>query len=254
MFTPKKTPSASAPAPAPQPEAPAPSEVAAITIDTDAGTLVEYKPVVDLRPNAVGVVLKKSGTDLEIVWTTDGAKETVDPELLQLSGVDNAPAPAPAPRAATPPSVFGTDRSVLSRSNRTHRELITEKFPTDLFCPLDSVDTEIESFRFRMDNYMCAGHPKIRQLILGHLEPPLLTYGPYLDYMRERCTDGVYVYDHTTADKDIREMRLNDHDKLADECELILDNPPALDGFRPCNNVVYYALVKSLKPDDVHIL
>ena len=34
-----------------------------------------------------------------------------------------------------------------------------------------------------MDNFLCAGHPKIRPLLLVNMESPLLTFQPYdIDY------------------------------------------------------------------------
>ena len=105
----------------------------------------------------------------------------------------------------------------------------------------------------RMDNYICVSHPRIRLLITGELDPPLLSFKPYLDYMRDTTTDATYVFNHATADADIKRMRDNNLFDLADQCETILDNPPAYDGFRPCNAAVYHSLIASIKPEDLYI-
>ena len=49
-------------------------------------------------------------------------------------------------------------------------------------------------------------------------------------------------------------MRANDDTQLADECEVLLDYPSHYDGFRPCNNAVYFAMIDSLKHDDLYIM
>ena len=41
---------------------------------------------------------------------------------------------------------------------------------------------------------------------------------------------------------------------LAYQCEFLLDNPPAYDGFRPCNSAVYHAIFRSLDPGDLYII
>jgi hypothetical protein len=167
-----------------------------------------------------------------------------------------APAPAPATSAAiTDDSVFGDDRSILKKRTTSHRDLIHEKFPADLLCPLDSIDpVVIEHFWFRMNNHLFGGHPNIRKLIAGDLIPPLLTYEPYMFYKKAEAAPGEYVFDYNTAEVDLRKMRENGKEKLAQECEAVLDNPPALDGFRPCNNTVFYALLKSVKSSCSYIL
>ena len=107
----------------------------------------------------------------------------------------------------------------------------------------------------RMDNFDCLAHPRIRRLITGEFEPPLLSCQPYLDHMRSKMPAGQdYVFDHSTADDDIKSMREDGLHQLADRCERLLDNPPAYDGFRPCNNAVFHAMIKSLKADDLYIV
>ena len=49
----------------------------------------------------------------------------------------------------------------------------------------------------------------------------------------------------------MREANLHD---LADKCEMVLDNPPTFDGFRPCNSALYHTLIKSLKVDDMFVM
>ena len=82
-----------------------------------------------------------------------------------------------------------------------------------------------------MDNYVCSVHPRIRQLLTGDFEPPLLSHDPYLDYMQSLKPDEPFIFNHATADQDIKLMRDTNLHGLADACERILDNPPAYDEF-----------------------
>ena len=172
--------------------------------------------------------------------------------MVQTTPVTTPPAQS---EVTTTDSVYKTARPIYDRSSSTHRSLISEKFPRDLTCPLDTIElSKVEAYQFEMDNYLCAGHPKIRQLLTGEFEPPLLSYEPYLIYKRQEAAPAEYVFDYSTANADIKTMHESGRDSLADECDMILDNPPALDGFRPCNNAVFYALRKSLKVSHAHIL
>ena len=73
-----------------------------------------------------------------------------------------------------------------------------------LVCPLDSIDTEvIEWYQMQIDNFIFAVHPGMRQLITGELELPLLSYKPYLEYMRSLTTSGTYLFNHAKADEDM---------------------------------------------------
>ena len=50
--------------------------------------------------------------------------------------------------------------------------------------------------------------------------------------MQSNVPDGVeYVFDHSTSDDDIRNMREANMHELADKCETLLDEPPAYNGF-----------------------
>ena len=140
-------------------------------------------------------------------------------------------------------------------SQKGYKNLLPEKMPKDIICPLDSIKrTEIEQFKFRLDNYLFSGHPNIRAVVTGQLEPPLLSYQPYLDFMKEQSGADEYIFKHYTAKEDIIAMRAKGNENLAKECEIIMDNPPAYDGFRPCNSAIYFATLKTIKSDDLYIM
>ena len=196
---------------------------------------------------------------LNILWTTDAQTEAID--LAHLVPY-TAPPQTAAATAATAPAATGTTNSLQilkpelqRRYTRSFQPIQREKFPKDLICPLDSVDPhEIELYQLRLENYVCAAHPRIRSLITGDLEPPLLSFKPYLDHMKAGCSPEDYIFDHVTADEDIKNMHDNNLVDLADMCDALLDNPPAYDGFRPCNAALFHAIVKSLKPSDSYVL
>lgn len=52
------------------------------------------------------------------------------------------------------------------------------------------------------------------------MEPPLLVFEPYLQYKRAKASPKDYLFDHSTADTDILQMRTDGNDELADQCEL----------------------------------
>ena len=215
----------------------------------------------EARAGQIAVVQKRTSLEestLDVIWTGDGQQATIEASDFTLAypGVQQTPVPTPTqPTVTTVDSVYKTKRPVYDCSSSTYRSLISVKFPRDLSCPLDSIDiAKVEAYQFEIDNYLCAGHPKIRQLLTGDFEPPLLSYKPYLAYKRKEVAPAEYVFDYSTADADIKRMRESGKETLADECDMILDNPPALDGFRPCNNAVFYALRKSLKVSHAHIL
>ena len=85
-----------------------------------------------------------------------------------------------------------------------YREFIPEKFPTDLLCPIDP--TTMEHFWFRMNNYLFGGHPNIRRLITGNLEPPLLNYESNINFKKDEATPAEYVCDYPTAEEDLIKM------------------------------------------------
>ena len=91
-------------------------------------------------------------------------------------------------------------------------------------------------------------------LLTGDFESPLLTYSPYIEYMRTSCAPKDFVFDHAAADQHIQLLRDKGEHDLADTCEKLLDNPPHYDGFRPCNSAVFFAMVSSLKPDDMYVI
>ena len=53
--------------------------------------------------------------------------------------------------------------------------------------------------------------------------------------MRVNAGVAAYVFNHATADEDIKVMRDAGLHDLADDCDTLLDNPTAYNGFRPCN-------------------
>lgn len=182
----------------------------AVTPDTAPSTLIKYsdKEATHPRCGAIAVVQKRTSDDtttLDVLWTSDGSKDTFEASDFTLA-FQRPLAAAPAQSVVvSSDSVYKTMRPVYDRATNTHRSLISDKFPSKLSCPLDSiVTTEIEAYHFEMDNYLCGGHPKIRHLITGEFEPPLLTYQPYLDYKRDEIAPEEYVFDYSTADADIR--------------------------------------------------
>ena len=231
------------------------------TVDKNAkvGTLVKHVQVVgNSRSAQIGVVTGNAPLDgdmLTVLWTNDGATESVDPINLAIA---TAPQAQTSTQQSTPTaSVLSSIQPVLQRKYaRSYKSLLREKLPKDLICPLDSSDREeIERFQMRLDHYVCAAHPRIRQLITGELDPPLLSFKDYIEYKKHGAGNGTdYVFDHATADEDIKNMRINNLHDLADTCEALLDNPPSYDGFRPCNSALFQAIVKSLRPADMYIL
>ena len=244
--------------PEPNTTPPAQTRPQPIQITARPGTLVQHIESQDPRSGQLGVVIKRTTPDsntLDVLWTSDGATTQIEPDMLIL---DRRATPNTTPTAPQSPStsVFPRQRSYYdARPYRSHERLLPHKFPKDLQCPLDSTDpTEIKLFKFRMDNYLFEGHPNIRTVVTGDMEPPLLTYGPYLDYMREKCSPAAFVFNHSTADDDILGMLADGHEQLAKECGIILDNPPYFDGFRPCNRAIYFAVLKAILTTDHYIL
>ena len=191
---------------------------------------------------------------LDVLWTSDGAKESVDPSNLVHSTVPQAP--TQTQQTTSTASALSRIQPELQRKyTRSYKSLLRDKFPTDLICPLDSSDREeIERYQMRLDHYVCGAHPRIRQLITGELEPPLLSFKDYIDYKEDEADPDPYTFDHATADEDIKNMRNKNLDDLADMCDALLDNPPTYDGFRPCNAALFQAIVKSIRPKDMYIL
>ena len=60
-----------------------------------------------------------------------------------------------------------------------------------------------------------------------------------------------YVFNHKTADEDIKAMRDAGLHDLADDGDTLLDNPPAYDGFRSCNAALFHVVGKSITPDNL---
>ena len=233
----------------------------AVTLETSVGTLVDHVVLEgNTRSGQLGVVLGKTVTDttkLDILWTTDGVQSSTDPQHLTLHTMQTpSTSPTPSTSQSAPSSIPAVLKPELQRQYmRTFKSLLPSKFPKELICPLDSVDEEqIQRYQMQMDNFVCSAHPRIRQLITGDLEPPLLSFKPYLDHMQALAGGGDYVFNHATADEDIKRMRDAGKHDLADACDVLLDNPPAFDGFRPCNSALFHAFVKSIKPDDLYIL
>ena len=231
-----------------------------VTITAKPGTVVKHSDVTDnARSGQIGTVAKRTSTlamTLDVLWHNDGTIEQVDPDNLLLNNASEPPQNAAAATSTPDESVYTRDKSFYeSHPGKGYKTLLSDKFPPELRCPLDSiVPSEIDNFKFRLDNFLFSGHPHIRSVITGDFEPPLLTYGPYLEYMRDKCSPDTYIFDHSTADKDIAAMRKEGKFDLAKECEIVLDNPPRYDGFRPCNQAIYFTIIKSLHGDDVYIM
>ena len=81
LFSPASAPAVFA-TPAPTP----PSTPISVTIATEQGTLVQYKvPGANPRDTTLEVLLSRTtatSTTVDIVWTDDGSKETLDPTVL----------------------------------------------------------------------------------------------------------------------------------------------------------------------------
>ena len=247
--------------PAPDPPATPPAQVQSTPLSTDsrAGTLVKHNPVEgNPRSGQLGVVVKRTSDTaetLDILWTTDGATTQTLPSLLTAD--TKSPQPVRETKTADDSeSVYSREKSFYDNlSSKGYKNLLPHKFPKDLRCPLDSVDTTVvETFKFQLDNHLFSGHPNIRKVITGEMEPPLLTYEPYLNYMRDKCKPDKFVFNHATVDNDIASMRASNNHQLAKECEIVSDNPPLFDGFRPCNNAIYFATLKTIHQDDIYIM
>ena len=146
-----------------------------------------------------GVVLRKtagpSSNTLDILWNSTGQITAILPKALALF----CPAkPAPFPSITAQPSELSFDNqsvwsSASSRTNSVllwlsggYKPLLSTKFPKDLrkCCPLDSISIpEIETFQISMNNFLSQGHPRIRQLITGEFESPLISFEDYIDFM-----------------------------------------------------------------------
>ena len=150
-----------------------PAARADITVTSRAGLLVKHIKDDSERADTIGLILQRTSLTsdtLDVIWTADGVTTSVKPELL----IDNtAPlaAPAPAPQL----SIFPHERSFYEGRSKSYKRLLPDSLPKELICPLESSDPiVIEQFKQDMDNFLCAGHPKIRPLILGDIASPLL--------------------------------------------------------------------------------
>ena len=212
-----------------------------VSINSRPGTLVTHK-FDALRSKATGVILRKtagSPTTLDVLWTNDGVTTINLPTSLKLV---EAPAHNDIPDMNSTSSDLdftqAADASLPSAhaSSRGYKPLFSTKLPKDLrhACPLDSVSTtEIENFQIAMDNYLSQGHPRVRLLITGEFKSPLLSHSGYIDFMQDKCSPNDFVFDHAAADEHIQAIRESGNERLARECETLLDNPPYFDGFRP---------------------
>ena len=238
-------------------QTPTEANAADVTMTTRQGTLVKHINDFDSdRSDKIGVITDVTAgpepTTLDVLWTDDGSTTSVLPANLRIY---DPSARQSVPTASMQSNDFSPAKSFYGPSvSKGYTRLLPSKLPEGLECPLDSIDSyEVEIFQRAMDNFLCSSHPRIRQLLTGQLEPPLLTYEPYLKHMREQCAPEDYVFSHSTADEDIAQMRSKNLFDLAEKCDTIMDNPPSYDGFRPCNNAVYQALLKSLKPTDMYV-
>ena len=236
-----------------------------ITMATPIGTMVLHvKDQNTDRSGKTGVVVSATAgpapSTLDVLWNADGSTTNVLPSKLRLIPMQQF-SPAPRPPTTTVSTVPATlqpaNEPKRSSAARGYKPLLPAKLPKELrqSCPLDSISTrEIGIFQIRMDNFLSQGHPRIRQLLTGDFESPLLTHNAYNDYMRSACAPNNYTFDHAAADEHIQSMRDNGARDLADTCDTLLDNPPHYDGFRPCNSAVFFAMLSSLKPDDMYII
>ena len=242
------------------------TQIDTISISTRAGTMVIHVEDSSTdRSTKTGVILRAtagpSPSTLDILWNADGSITNVLPAKLRPLPVQQfSPAPAGAGRSNI--SVTSTTHQPAappenSSSSRGFKPLLPAKLPKELrqCCPLDSISmSEIEIYQIRMDNFLSQGHPRIRQLLTGDLNSPLLSYAPYIDYMQSSCAPDDFSFDHAAADQHIQMMRDKGNHDLASTCEKMLDNPPHYDGFRPCNSAVFFAMVSSLKPEDMYVI
>ena len=188
-----------------------------------------------------------SSTTLNVLWTSNGVTAPVEPDKLII---------IKSPETTSTPAQLRSPFTSSNASSRGYTRLLPEKLPSDLICPLTSVDPEeVEDYQRRMTYFLCSGHPKIKRLLLkGPLEHPLMTHQPYLKYMDKKMHPKEFEFDYTKVDEHIETMRQDAEHLLALECERLLDNPPAYDGWRPCNNAVFNAMLKSLRKEDNYIL
>ena len=214
------------------------------------------------RSGLLGVVVRVNQANaeaLDVLWMQDGKTTAVPFALLSVHDATealNSPTVSPSVTTNNSSSVFAREKSFYQRNASSgYKALLPSKLPKGLVCPLDSIDpTTIETFQLRMDNFLCSVSPRIRELLTGDFEPPLLTFGPYLDFMAAECSPEDFVFDHAQTSEHIKLMREREKFDLAEQCAAVLDNPPTYDGFRPCNNAVFHAMVKSLREDDLYIM
>ena len=120
-----------------------------VSVTTAKGTLVTHIEIDDAqRSGEVGVVLTPNSSDqtkLDILWTSDGATEAVDPANLRTNAVDAQLASNAAQNISLTQTQNSTTLSSLGPHHQyksTFKSLISGKFPEDLICPLDSIDQE----------------------------------------------------------------------------------------------------------------
>ena len=222
-----------------------PATATTIALTSRAGLMVKHIEDDSARARTLGVILKQTAgaETLDVIWTSDGATTAIEPAKL-LDNTVSTPAPASSPEA----SIFPHEKSYYAGLSKSYKKLLPDELPKGLLCPLESNDpAEIEQFKEDMDNFLSAGHPKIRPLLIGDLVSPLLTYKPYIDYMTDKTKPDACVFDHSTANADFAQMRKEGKTELAESCETAIDNLPFHDGFRPLNCAVFYSLLKSIK-------
>ena len=176
------TPTATTTAPAPTTTTPT-----TVTVATKTGTLIKHvKLTAHPRSDQLGVVVGITVSDttkLDILWTEDGKTEGILPAMLSLYAVQT-----PSTSAAATSAVSSLKPELQRQYTSSYRSIITAKFPKDLVCPLSSIDEEeIQAYQLRLDTFVFAAHPRIRALITGDLEPPLLRFSPYLEHMKTRA-------------------------------------------------------------------
>ena len=192
-------------------QTPTEANVTDVTMATRQGTLVKHINDFDSdRSGKIGVITNATAgpdpTTLDVLWTDDGSTTAILPANLRIYDSSTRQSVS---TASLQTNDISPAKSFYGPSvSKGYTRLLPSKLPEGLDCPLDSIDTyEVEMFQKAMDNFLCSSHPRIRQLLTGQLEPPLLSYEPYLKHMREQCAPEEYVFSHSTADKDIANMR-----------------------------------------------
>ena len=196
----------------------------AVDINARPGTMVfRIEEHGHANSGKTGVILRAtagpSPTTLDVLWTSDGTISTAIPSKLRTIQAPQRPALAgtttPPPTATSSVSISSSppaspQQATTQQPNKHgYKAILRNKLPKHLrqSCPLDSVSPqEIELFQIRMDNFLSAGHPRIRQLIMGKLDCPLLDHTPYIQYMERHFSPEPFVFDHAEVGLHLQQM------------------------------------------------